>query len=124
MDDRQEQRRAQRETLEELALGQSMGPRELDAVMRDITAASARCLQVERVSVWSYTPDRDGITCGPTTRDRDSGPTCPAQQRAAAGAPVGSRHPRDIGCRTMPMEDYRQSLRQIETRMNQLKVSL
>ncbi|PRP94050.1 Blue-light-activated protein [Enhygromyxa salina] len=56
-------RRLQRQALEKLALRQASGPEEIETVLREVTASSAAALGVERVSVWSYTPARDGITC-------------------------------------------------------------
>ncbi len=54
--------RRQNEVLVDLARRQAGHPNLADA-LRDISEAAARTLDVERVAVWFYTPDRSAIRC-------------------------------------------------------------
>jgi diguanylate cyclase (GGDEF)-like protein/PAS domain S-box-containing protein len=49
--------------LVDLAKSDSVHGGDLGEALRDLTAAAAETLEVERVSVWLFTPDRKGIRC-------------------------------------------------------------
>lgn len=63
MSDERQRRRAQRAAIEALALSQSEGGKELDTILREVTESVARCLDVERVSVWRFSEERDALVC-------------------------------------------------------------
>ncbi len=63
-DSRAESRlRRQNEVLVDLARSGSVHAGDLEAALRDITVAAAETLEVDRVSVWLFTPDRKAIRC-------------------------------------------------------------
>ncbi len=55
--------RRQNQVLVDLAKRSSVHDGDFEAALREITEAAAATLEIERVSVWLYTPDRQSIQC-------------------------------------------------------------
>src|SRR5437867_2711197 len=60
---KEERLRSQQAALMDFANDEVFNPRELAAVLRQITESAARTLEVERSSVWLYSEDRSRIVC-------------------------------------------------------------
>ncbi|MBV9496011.1 MAG: EAL domain-containing protein [Acidobacteria bacterium] len=63
MSENEQRLRRQNQVLVDLAMRQSIHGGNLIAALRDLTEAAAATLDVERVGVWFYTPDRKAIRC-------------------------------------------------------------
>ena len=107
--------RRQNELLLELAKRPSILAGALDDALREITEASSRSLDVARVGIWFYTPERDAIRCADLfdrrSRTHSAGAelrdiTYPVYFRSIESERVITAHDANIDPRTAGFADY------------------
>jgi diguanylate cyclase (GGDEF)-like protein/PAS domain S-box-containing protein len=85
--DPEQRLRRHNQVLIELAMRQSVSGGNLAEALRELTQAAAATLEVDRVSIWFYTPDRRGIHCVELFQ-RSTGEHCAGIELAAADHPA------------------------------------